>query len=80
MSPVPAQIDGFDKIIESFKIPGTAEEALSIGLEKSPELQQTNYSLEGAKLNHQAHKASQLPSVSLGVSKKLGQIKFRRSD
>lgn len=70
--PAPAIIDNFDSTIASLVIPATAEEALSIALNKSPSVKAREYDLESARYAYKADLGrSRSPRIDLFASKDL---------
>jgi outer membrane protein TolC len=67
--PAPKTLDNLDGIIAALVIPATAQDALRIADEKSPELEVARRNLESAKYSYQSQVASTTrPRVDLNVS------------
>ncbi len=67
--PPPARMDSLDEVIESLRIPANAAEALSLALEKSPDILASRHTLEEKKLQYEATRARlNSPRVDLSIS------------
>lgn len=73
--PADPNLDNFDQIIASLKIPASADEALAIAVDRGPEVLRRNLNVTMAEFNLKAERAELGPFVTLGAS--VGHGTFR---
>lgn len=69
-------LDDFDKMIASLKIPANPEDALAIAVDRGPEVLRRNLNVTMAEFNLKAERAVLGPFVSLGASVGHGRFRF----
>lgn len=67
--PPSEELEGFAASIASLDIPETPDQAMQVALEKSPDIQATNYGLEAAGELYKSARAALGPQLTLNVSR-----------
>lgn len=75
--PPPARMEDFPAMIAALNVPPSPEQAIEVGAQKNPQVQQMNFELETAQYESEAQRArTEGLSVDLSVGKNLNQTDF----